>query len=185
MYLSKFYGLHEVADYWHQVVKINEYQMNRFFITILNNLFQTVYKKNLSIFGWAFKKNTNDSRESASIYVSTNLLIEGAILNIYDPKVESSKIINDLEFALKNHGKSKIEISTIINSQIKIHNDLYESVIDSHAIAILTEWDIFKELNWKRIYKFMVKPAFVFDGRRIVDEFKLKKIGLNVFKIGS
>ena len=185
VYLSNFYGLNEVANYWHQVVKMNEYQINRFSDTILNNLFQTVSNKNLSIFGWAFKKNTNDSRESASIYVSTNLLIEGAILNIYDPKVNSFKIITDLEYSLSNYGKSKKEISTIIDSQIRIHNDLYESVVDSHAVAILTEWDIFKEVNWEIIYKSMIKPAFVFDGRRIVNELNLKKIGLNVFKIGT
>ena len=132
-----------------------------------------------------FQKDANDSRESASIYVSTNLLIEGAILNIYDPKVNSSKIIIDLQHSLKNSGKSKQEISKIINSQIKIHEDLYDTVVDSHSVVILTEWDDFKELNWNRIYKSMIKPAFVFDGRRIVDEIKLKKIGFNVFKIGT
>ena len=101
------------------------------------------------------------------------------------PKLIHLKLSLIYSILSKNSGKSKQEISKIINSQIKIHEDLYDTVVDSHSVVILTEWDDFKELNWNRIYKSMIKPAFVFDGRRIVDEIKLKKIGFNVFKIGT
>ena len=174
VYLSKFYGLEEVAEYWHQVVKINDYQRERFAKLIISNLGAQLDKKRIALLGWAFKKDTNDSRESASIYVSEILLNHGADINVYDPQVPSEQILNDLENRLLVNNLNKKEIDEIL-SRVTIIKDLYDCFNKVDAIAILTEWDMFRDLNWRKIKKTSTKTPYIFDGRLIVSKKKLPK----------
>ena len=178
VYISKSLGLNEVADYWHQVILINNHQKNRFARNILRALYNTVSEKKISFLGWAFKKDTNDTRESASIYVADLLLNERAKIHIYDPKVKKSQIYSDL-IKLENNSIEFIEKNVFVN------DDAYENCKNSHAIAVLTEWDEFISYDWEKIYKNMNKPAFIFDGRNILDKKKLEKIGFLYYGIGK
>ena len=184
VYLCKYYGLHEVASYWKGVVDINNYQKTRFTNIIIDTLFKTVKDKKISLFGWAFKKNTNDSRESSAIYVANQLLDEGAYLNIHDPKVNNEKVISDLINLCKSLGESSLKINKKIDN-IKFFNSPYLAAENSHAIAILTEWEEFNKIDYNKIYSTMVKPAFIFDGRKILNIKKLESIGFNCFEIGK
>ena len=184
VYLSNYYGLNEVANYWHQVVKINDYQKNRFSLKIIKTLFNSVNDKKITLLGWAFKKNTNDSRESAAIYIADFLIEEGALIQVYDPQISFKQVISDL----KNLWISKNENKTIIKKklkQISFFNNLLDSTKKSHAVAIMTEWDEFKILDWKKIFINMKKPAFVFDGRKILNKKNIEKIGFKVYEIGK
>jgi len=163
VYLSRFYGLEEVAEYWHQVVKINDYQRERFAKLIISNLGAQLDKKRIALLGWAFKKDTNDSRESASIYVSEILLNHGADINVYDPQVPSEQILNDLEKRLLVNNLNKKEIDEIL-SRVTIIKDLYDCFNKVDAIAILTEWDMFRDLNWRKIKKSQIKPLIYLMG---------------------
>ncbi len=182
VYLCKKYNLNEVADYWHGVIKINDYQKNRFSNIIKTKLFNTVNQKKITLLGWAFKKNTNDSRESAAIYIAYNLLEEGAILNIYDPKIKINKIKDDLKLLYEQRERFDYE-SKLDN--IFCFNNSYDASINSHALLVLTEWDEFKSIDFKKIYNSMEKPAFVFDGRKILNDTELIDIGFNVYEIGK
>ena len=184
VYLCKNYGLDEVANYWHSVVKINDYQKNRFAQLIIKNLFNNVNNKKISIYGWSFKKDTNDSRESASIDVAYQLLSEGSILMIYDPKVKKSKIIDDIKTLMKNNNHPPELIDNYIKN-LEIFDNPYDACLKSHAIVILTEWDEFKEIDYSKVYSKMTKPSFLFDGRKILNQDDLKKIGFNCFEIGK
>ena len=167
VYLCKYYGLNEVAEYWHQVVKINNYQKERFAQKVIDHLGGKLSGKKLLILGWAFKANTNDSRESASIKVSEVLYENGANLEVYDPMVSNKTIFNDI----KNYwSKSNIEF----DSRFKIISDL--NFIEFDAVLVLTDWDDFKNLNWSKI----ASQIPVFDGRLIIDENHK-----NIFKIGK
>ena len=184
VYLCEHYGLKEVASYWNSVIEINNYQKSRFTKKIINSLFKTVNQKRIALFGWAFKKNPNDSRESASIYVCDELINEGAIITIFDPKVSESKVNSDL-ISLWESKKYSIEE---INKKLKnIHffDNPEDTVKNTHAIAILTEWDIFKNLNFKKLFDVMEKPSFIFDGRKILNKNMLEKIGFNCYEIGK
>ena len=174
VYLCKFYGLDEVAEYWHQVVKMNQYQRRRFASLIISNFNNNIEKKLIAFLGWSFKKDTNDSRESSSIYVAENLLIEGAFLNIYDPEVSKEQIINDIKNILTVKNLTKSEIKNILK-RVNIIDDLYDCFDKVDSIAILTEWDIFKNLNWQKIEKLTGKSITVFDGRMIISKKKLPK----------
>tara|TARA_B100002052_G_C15878925_1_gene598275 strand:- start:1630 stop:3027 length:1398 start_codon:yes stop_codon:yes gene_type:complete len=178
VYICKSLGLNEVADYWKQVININNHQKDRFAKNILKSLYNTIAGKKISFYGWAFKKDTNDSRESAAIYVAGRLIEEKAEICIYDPKVTKNQIFRDLE-----------NISNIDNKSLKnlvsVVNDPYEASNNSHAVAILTEWDEFKELDWNLIYVNMKKPAFIFDGRNILDRKDILKIGFSYRGIGK
>ena len=176
VYISRSLGLNEVADYWNQVIIMNDHQKNRFFKNILNSLYKTVADKHIALLGWAFKKDTNDSRESASIHVAGSLLNEKAVLNIYDPKVDKRQIFKDLA----DNGIDK----ETINNSVNIFNDPIKTCKETHAVLILTEWDEFKDLDWSKIYENMVKPAFIFDGRNILDKVKVNKIGFKYSSIG-
>ena len=178
VYISKSLGLNEVADYWEQVIVMNNHQRNRFAKRIVRELYNTVSGKKIAFLGWAFKKDTNDTRESAAIYVADQLIDERAIISVYDPKVRASQMLGDLNY-LKSREEKENEDS------LNVHSDAYSCAEDAHAIAVLTEWDEFKDLDWKRIYDSMLKPAFVFDGRGILDSNKLNAIGFNVFSIGK
>lgn len=169
VYLCEYYGLPEVAAYWEQVVKMNDFQARRFVQNMIGAMFNTVSAKKIAIFGFAFKANTGDTRESPACAVCHQLLEERAELSIYDPK------------ALEN---AKIDLA---NAQGRINycTSPYEAAKGAHAIAIMTEWNEFKELDYQRIFDNMEKPAFIFDGRNIVDHQYLYELGFNVYTIGK
>lgn len=186
VYLCEHFGLREVADYWEQVVVMNDYQKRRFGQKIVKTLFNTVSNKKIAVWGWAFKKDTNDTRESAAIYVCRDLLRERAKLHIYDPRVSQSQIQQDLAQAmLDGNGQVSAVDQQLIDSNVIIASDSYTAAHSAHAIAVLTEWDEFKQLDFQRIYDAMPKPAFVFDGRNILDRALLGKIGFEVHAIGK
>ena len=178
VYISKSLGLHEVANYWNQVITINNHQRERFSKKILRSLYNTVAGKKIAFLGWAFKKDTNDTRESAAIYVADLLLDEMANLHVYDPKVNKTSVYHDLNYL---GSRDKDENKKLVT----VSDDPYENCKDAHAVAILTEWDEFKDYDWKLIYKSMNKPAFIFDGRNILDKKSLEKIGFIVKGIGK
>ena len=184
VYLCKHFNLKEVADYWEQVIIMNDFQKKRFSKKIISKLFNTVSSKKITFFGWAFKKNTNDTRESASIYVADHLIEDGAEIHVYDPKVKKKQIINDMKYLWDLNGYSKKIIKEKLNN-IVVHDSHMSSINNSHAIAILTEWDEFAAYDWKKIYKKVFKPAFIFDGRNILNHNKLISIGFDVFSIGK
>ena len=178
VYICRSLGLDEVADYWQGVIDINNYQKRRFAEKIVTNLFNTVAGKKIAFLGWAFKKDTNDTRETPAMYVADYLLEETARITVYDPKVNYLQMLSDV-----NHLGTRDE--EINEKLLTYSSDPYETCHDAHAVAILTEWDEFKSYDWQRIYNSMKKPAFVFDGRNIVDAEKLRKIGFKVFLIGK
>ena len=184
VYIAQHYGLTEVAEYWLQVVKINNYQKDRFSRLILENMFNTIEDKVITLFGWAFKKDTNDTRESASIQVAYNLLENGAILKVHDPMVNEDQIKLDISNLCKKNNFSKSKIELFI-SRITFFKQYKKSVIDSHSIAILTEWDIFLDYDWKFIYSKMIKPSYIFDGRNILNKVLLSEVGFKVVQIGK
>jgi len=178
VYIAKAYGLNEVADYWEQVIIMNDHQKRRFANKIVSTLYNTVSGKKIAFLGWAFKKDTNDTRESASIYVADDLINEQAHLAIFDPKVSEEQILADLNYL----GSRKPEKN---KEYIAVNKEVYEACDKAHAIAILTEWDEFKEYDWQKIYDNMQKPAFVFDGRNLLDGKKMREIGFIYQAIGS
>lgn len=177
VYIARSYGLSEVADYWEQVIKMNDYQKRRFAENIVSRLFNTVSGKKIAILGWAFKKDTNDTRESAAIYVADYLLNEQAELWVYDPKVKAEQVYADLDYL---NTRSEAENRRLV----KVVNDPYQAMDDAHAVAILTEWDEFKTYDWQKVYEGMKKPAFVFDGRNVLDGLVLRNLALSYFCIG-
>lgn len=178
VYIAKSFGLDEVADYWEQVVLMNEYQKQRFSDNIVSTLYNTVSGKKITFLGWAFKKDTNDTRESAAIKVADNLLNEQAEVVVFDPKVAKERIYADLDFLNTRSSEENKEL-------LKVENDPYISCDEAHAIAVLTEWDEFVNYDWQKIYNKMQKPAFIFDGRGILDQNLLENIGFVYYKIGK
>lgn len=177
VYISRSFGLQEVADYWEQVIIMNDHQKKRFALNIVRSLYNTVSGKKIAFLGWAFKKDTNDTRESAAIYVADELLNEQAEIRVYDPKVQERQVYGDLNYLETR----KPEENT---KGVSVFQDPYEACKDAHAVAILTEWDEFKEYDWQRIYDNMLKPAKIFDGRNLLDAEKLRAIGFKVQSIG-
>ncbi|NP_001279681.1 UDP-glucose 6-dehydrogenase [Callorhinchus milii] len=182
VYLCEALNLTEVAQYWQQVIDINNYQRRRFATRIIDCLFNTVTGKKIALLGFAFKKDTGDTRESTSIYISKYLLDEGAKLHIYDPKVPKEQIIQDLSQPNISH-----DLPDQVSCLVTVCTDAYEACKGSHAIIICTEWDEFQVLDYGVIYKNMLKPAFVFDGRRVLDGLhsKLQKLGFQIETIGK
>jgi UDPglucose 6-dehydrogenase len=169
VYICRHYGLHEVADYWEQVTRINDFQKERFVMNMLNVMFNTLAGKKIALFGFAFKANTGDTRESPAIFIAKRLLDEHAQLVISDPKA----ILNARE-DLKN-----------FSGTVSFEEDPYQASESCHAIAVITEWDEYRYLDYQAIYEAMVKPAFIFDGRNILDHQKLFEIGFNVYPVGK
>ncbi|MCD8519081.1 MAG: UDP-glucose 6-dehydrogenase [Flavobacterium sp.] len=178
VYIAKSYGLNEVADYWEQVVIMNDHQKRRFDKNIIKTLYNTVSGKKIAFLGWAFKKDTNDTRESAAIYVADDLLSEQATVAVFDPKVEEDQIQFDL-----NYLETRSEDAN--KKGVQVVDNAYAACKDAHAIAVLTEWDEFKAYDWQKIYDNMLKPAFVFDGRNILNKEALEKIGFIYQGIGA
>lgn len=177
VYLCKFYGLDDVAEYWHQVIKINNYQKNRFAKKIVDALGGDIKDKCVTILGWAFKKDTNDSRESASISVAYNLLNKGAFIKIFDPMVPKQQIINDL-ISLNNY--AEIE-SNLKLDRIEVCDSKIKAIESSDAIAILTEWEEFSEIN----LKFLSKSQVILDGRNILNYGNSSYENLKIYRIGK
>jgi UDPglucose 6-dehydrogenase len=177
VYISKSLGLNEVANYWHQVILMNDHQRSRFTRLIIKTLYNTVSGKIISFLGWAFKKNTNDTRESSAIYIADLLIDEHAIVRVYDPKVTATQMQCDLN---RLNSRPKKE-----NEKYLIYRDNpYDALEGCHAVAIITEWDDFKKYDWNEIYKKMEKPAFIFDGRNILNRYEMEKIGFVYKGIG-
>jgi len=172
VYLCEYFGLPEVAAYWNGVIEMNDYQKHRFCRHIISSMFNTVSDKKIAVLGFAFKKDTNDTRESAAIYICKDLLEEQAEVAIYDPKVEVEQIQRDLGIDSDN-------------KQVRFCADAYEATKDAHAVLILTEWDAFKALDYQKIFEQMQQPAFLFDGRNIVDLEAMRAIGFEASGIGK
>ena len=173
VYLCESFGLPEVAAYWQSVVSINDWQKSRFATRIVKSLFNTVAGKRIAIWGFAFKKDTNDTRESAAIVICRDLLTEMAEVVVYDPKVPADQIRRDV---LGPDGK---------NDRLVIVDSAESAAKDAHAIAVVTEWDEFKTIDFSEVYENMPKPAFLFDGRNLLDLEKLRTIGFTASAIGK
>ena len=172
-YLCGHFGLPEVSAYWESVVKINDWQKHRFSARIVRELFNTVTGKRIAILGFAFKKDTNDTRETAAIAVCQDLLAEGAEVVVFDPKVREKDILLDI---LGKDGS---------HPSLKVAGSAEEAAAGAHAIAILTEWDAFKAIDYAKLFEGMPKPACIFDGRNILPHAKLRELGFRVFPIGK
>jgi len=173
VYLCEHFSLPEVAAYWESVVKMNDWQKHRFARNIVRALFNSVADKKIAVLGFAFKKDTNDTRESAAIAVCRDLLAEQARVVVYDPKVPADEIRSDLL------GKGKED------PRLAVAKSAYEAAEGAHAIAIVTEWDEFKQLDYTKIFAAMQQPAFIFDGRNILDLSKLRAVGFRAHGVGK
>lgn len=169
VYLCEYYGLDEVAQFWMQVVAMNDYQMERFVKRILQAMFNTLVDKKIAVFGFAFKPNTGDTRDAPAIFICNRLLQEKAHLSITDPQ------------ALKN---AALDLEGV-PGDVSFVADPYKAAKNAHAIVLVTEWECFRNLDYTRIYKDMEKPAFIFDGRNLLDHDELYKIGFNVYPLGK
>ncbi len=170
IYIARSYGLSEVAEYWEQVIRLNDHQRARFARKLVAALFNNVADKKIAFLGWAFKKDTNDSRESSAIYIADYLIHERARICAYDPKVTSEQMWTDLNALDSRPAEINAEHLTAAAS-------LDAACTDAHAVALLTDWDQFKEADWRSIYERMVKPAFIFDGRNLLDRSEMEAIG--------
>ncbi|XP_057951922.1 UDP-glucose 6-dehydrogenase 1-like [Malania oleifera] len=187
IYICECHDLPAVANYWKQVIKVNDYQKERFVKRVVSSMFNTVSGKTVAILGFAFKKDTGDTRETPAIDVCKGLLGDKARLSIYDPQVTVDQIQRDLSMNKFdwNHSIHLQSMSPTSTKQVRVALDAYEATKDAHGICILTEWDEFKALDYKRIFDNMQKPAFVFDGRNVVNVEKLRQIGFIVYSIGK
>ena len=174
VYIARSEGLEEVADYWEQILIINKHQRDRFSNKIVECIKNNNLHQNILLLGWAFKKDTNDTRESAAIYVADNLINNDIRIDVYDPKVNKEQVHFDLSNLNSDYDKSLI----------KFIKDPVSNISDYNLIAIMTEWDEFKNYDWQYIYSKIKKPAFIFDGRNILDLEKIKKLGFNYFGLG-
>ena len=174
VYIARSEGLYKVADYWEQVLIINRHQRDRFSKKIIDLIIKENLEPNVLLLGWAFKKDTNDSRESAAIYVANNLINNNIKVDIYDPKVEESQIYFDLSTLNPDFD----------NSLVNYIKKPFCNISDYNTIAIITEWEEFKDFDWEITFKKIKKPAFIFDGRNILEFEKIKKIGFRYIGIG-
>ncbi|KAH8934760.1 hypothetical protein BDL97_18G101300 [Sphagnum fallax] len=187
VYICECNGLPEVAHYWKQVVQINDYQKTRFVKRVVSSMFNTVSGKKIAILGFAFKKDTGDTRETPAIDVCHGLLGDKALLSIYDPQVTEDQMKRDLAMNKFDwdHPQHLQPQSPTAFKQVSVVWDAYEATKDAHAVCIITEWDEFKKLDYQRIYDNMQKPAFIFDGRNVLNVEALRKIGFVVYSIGK
>ena len=181
IYICNHYGLYEVAKYWEKVISINDWQQKRITRIIIDKLFGTISGKKITILGFSFKPNTNDTRESPAISVCKDLLEEGCFLTIYDPKVKKEQIDIELKKIIKeNHFKdlSKERLWEISTSII-------DAVEESDAVVILTNWDEFYNMNFELMFKKMRSPSWIFDTRNVINSEKAVAFGFNVWKLGN
>lgn len=178
VYLCEHYGLYEVSEYWSQVIRMNDWQKSRFARRMVETMFNTVAEKKIAIYGFSFKKDTNDTRESPAIYVCRDLLQEEANLNVYDPRVSAEQVYRELT-------KATGLASDRLKGRVTVCVNPYEAAKDAHAVAILTEWDEFRDLDYGLIHSQMLKPAFLFDGRNILDGEGAVRAWMPVLGIGK
>ena len=181
VYLCETYGLHECAAYWNQVIIMNDYQKKRFSEKMVSSMFNTVTGKKIAILGFAFKKDTGDVRETPSMFVVRDLVMEQAKVHVYDPQVSREEMWKEMDYTCNLTETTHPGLEASVTTS----EDAYAACDGAHAFAVLTEWDVFKTLDFERIYKSMAKPAFVFDGRNILDPEALRKIGFEVHSIGK
>ena len=181
VYICESFGLKEVADYWHQVVIMNDYQKSRFARMMVHNMFNTVTGKRIAILGFAFKKDTGDTRETAAVYVMRDLLEERAVMAVYDPKVTREQMLIEFDYSCHITHSS----FPALDNHIITEPSALEACRGAHAIALMTEWDEFTTLDFQAIHDVMSKPAFIFDGRNILPHTALRKIGFEVYSIGK
>lgn len=181
VYLCRSYGLAEVAEYWQGVVSMNDWQKERFARTMVSRMFNTVTGKKVAVLGFAFKKDTGDARESAAAYVAKALLTERAELHVFDPKVKRVSMIEEMDYTCNVNETTLPGFTKLLLTA----DTAMDACDGAHAVAILTEWDQFKTLDWRAIYESMSKPAFIFDGRNILDHRALRDIGFEVYAIGK
>ncbi|MFD1771507.1 nucleotide sugar dehydrogenase [Sphingobacterium suaedae] len=178
VYIARSYNLHEVADYWEQVILLNDHQKTRFAERIIRTMYNTVNGKHIAFLGWAFKKDTNDSRESAAIYVADHLLEEEAQIVVYDPKVPAEQIYRDLDALGTRSPEDNRRLLQVVESPSL-------ALQDAHAVAVLTEWDEFRTYDWALVKQQMKRPAFVFDGRKLLNRKDLEVLGFQYYAIGE
>ena len=179
IYICNFYRLDEIANYWESVINLNDWQQDRISKLIIQKLFGTIQGKKIAIFGFAFKANTNDTRESPAIKISRNLILEGAHLNIYDPKVNEEKIETELRHSLSPSVNTEFKSTWVKNNSIE------DSVKDADAVVILTEWLEFSEIKWKHLVGLMRKPSWIFDTRNILNKKDLEDLDINIWINGQ
>ena len=175
VYIARSEGLEKVADYWEQVLIINEHQRDRFSKKIIDLVRRENLEPKVLLLGWAFKKNTNDTRESAAIYVANNLLNSNIEIDIYDPKVKDVQINFDLSNLNPRYNKSLVNFV----------EEPFLNISNYNIVAIMTEWDEFKNYDWEFIFKKIKKPAYIVDGRNILDFDKINAIGYNYKGLGQ
>eukprot|EP00386_Alphamonas_edax_P001387 GDKI01004154.1.p1 GENE.GDKI01004154.1~~GDKI01004154.1.p1 ORF type:complete len:500 (-),score=110.45 GDKI01004154.1:24-1523(-) len=182
VYLCESFGLREVAAYWRQVVEMNELQKTNFTKKIIDAMFNTVNRKKIAVFGFAFKKDTGDTRETPALSVCSMLMADGARVHVYDPKVTREQALREFEdHCMANGAATPFDL----DKQFITAKTPQEAADGAHAIVILTEWDEFKTYDYHAMYERMQKPAFVFDGRNILDHKTLYSIGFEVHAIGK
>lgn len=186
VYLCEHFGLREVAAYWDQVVAMNDYQKRRFAERIVKTMFNTVSDKKIAVWGFAFKKDTNDTRESPAIYVCRDLLRERARLAIYDPRVSNVGIRSELKAVMSQSSGVLSDLDRkLIEQNVTVVDSCYQAAEEAHAVAILTEWDEFKRADLHRIQSVMQKPAFMFDGRNTICRSAAASAGFEFHSIGK
>ena len=179
VYLCESFGLGEVAAYWESVVRMNDWQKRRFAAKIVHTLYNTVADKRIAVLGFALKKDTNDTRESPAIAVCRDLLAEQATVAVYDPRVPAQVIESEVL------GADQPAAGSPRPGRLIVAQSAYEAVTGAHALAVLTEWDEFKALDFAEIHELMTQPAVVFDGRNILDLARLRTLGFRTHGIGQ
>lgn len=192
VYICQSLGLDQIAVYWQSVIHMNDYQKQRFVERILSAMFNTISGKKIAVLGFAFKKDTGDTRESPAITVCQGLIGDGAELNIYDPRVGKDEIFRALsapkftwDHPMMGNGLSEHFSCEDIEQAVSVHQNPYQAMAETHGICVLTEWDEFKTYNWRKVYTSMSKPAFIFDGRNILDHATLRQLGFIVYAVGK
>merc|ERR1711907_595511 len=180
VYLCECYGLRECAEYWNWVVQMNEYQKSRFSLNMVRSMFNTVTGKKIAIYGFAFKKDTGDTRETAAAFIVKNMLAERAVCAVFDPKVEDEEMYKELGYQGMSE-TSHPDLKKLVFSE----ETPLDAARGAHAIAVMTEWDEFKTYDYEELFSVMQKPAFIFAGRNILDHSKLREIGFEVYVIGQ
>ncbi len=177
IYLSKFYGLNEVAEYWNQVIKTNSWHKKRISRIILQNLFGNLKSKKIAILGFVFKADTNDTRESPAIDICKDLLVEGAYLAIYDPKVNFTNVAKELN-------SDNQEKTFIYRGEFLKVKTIKEAITNADAIVVLTEWEEFRSIQWNKYADLMRKPSWIFDSRDVINEEDIDSKKINLWKCG-
>lgn len=198
VYICECHGLDVCAEYWMSVLKMNDYQMSRFCDNVVRTCFHTVSNKVLAIYGFAFKKNTGDTRDSPAIHVCTRMLEEGAILHVYDPKVSAENVYNSIQHYAESTRANTCSMTAsnkrnlteemknnILQERVRVMSNPIDAVRHATAVLILTDWDEFKSIDYNMVYNQMEKPAFLFDGRIVTNVDELRQIGFRAYCIGK